>query len=73
MPSSAPAGVKTMAMLGRYRRRMTSASICHLIAMGQPPAGLLDTPAHLARAAALAIQVGVGTRWLFGPYRWEWD
>jgi len=49
-------GVKTMAMLGRYRRRIATASLCALVAAGATPPALLDTPAHTARACTLAVQ-----------------
>ncbi len=51
------AGVKTMAMLGRYRRRIATAALCALMAAGAFPRVLLDAPAQITRVAILAIRV----------------
>jgi hypothetical protein len=58
--ASLPTGVRTMAMLGRYRRRIATAALSALVATRLPALMqlLLDSPATLTRVASLVVMVG---------------
>jgi len=49
-------GVRHMAMLGRFRRRMAAAGLCALVVSGALPAGALD-PKSVANLGSLMVKV----------------